>query len=373
MKVLHVIPAVAERYGGPSRSTVGLVHALAKQSVEVLLLTTNADGRGELDVAIGVPASLEGVPTMYFPRRLGEAFKYASGLRRWMDYHCREFDIVHVHGVFSYCTISSTAAARKANRRLVVRPLGQLNGPALNEKRLKKMLFLRTIGRDVIPSADVIHCASERERADVLTYCGGANTIVLPNGVEECLFEVPPIGCREVEPRVLYLGRLHPHKRIDLLLEASANVQGRVPTIVLAGSGDERYVSRLLRGAPSRIRDRIEMLGWVPANQRADLIGDCDLVILPSASESFGMAAAEAMAAGRPVAVASGVGVAPDVERCGGGWVFGSGDELTDILDQLGRDPGSLRERGERARRYAAQHFRWSAVATRLKHIYEAA
>ena len=85
MKILHVIPGLAPNYGGPSQAIVEMCQALQSEGVEVLIATTDADGRGRLAVEIGTPVVYEGVPTIFFPRQLSEAFKYSHLLARWLD------------------------------------------------------------------------------------------------------------------------------------------------------------------------------------------------------------------------------------------------------------------------------------------------
>ena len=92
MKVLHVIPGIAPRYGGPSQAVIQMCQALRSEEVEVLIATTDADGEGRLAVEIRKPVAYEGVPTIFFPRQLSEAFKYSRPLARWLDSNlCKHF------------------------------------------------------------------------------------------------------------------------------------------------------------------------------------------------------------------------------------------------------------------------------------------
>src|SRR5215510_3104601 len=84
VRVLHVIPAVARRYGGPSVAVVPMCEALVKAGVETLILTTNADGEGRLNVPIGVPTAWHGVAALFFNRDFSESFKYSSKLASWL-------------------------------------------------------------------------------------------------------------------------------------------------------------------------------------------------------------------------------------------------------------------------------------------------
>src|ERR1051325_2101677 len=84
MRVLHVIPSVAERSGGPATAIVPMCRALMQQGMDVLLISTDA-GLGDREVT-EVPAKL-------FPAQLGESFKYSRPLASWLSANVRKFDV----------------------------------------------------------------------------------------------------------------------------------------------------------------------------------------------------------------------------------------------------------------------------------------
>ena len=84
LSILHVIPYVAPRYGGPSRAILALAAALRAAGARVLVATTDADGRGRWPVEIGRVVERDGVPLIHFRRRWSEAFKCSPGLARWL-------------------------------------------------------------------------------------------------------------------------------------------------------------------------------------------------------------------------------------------------------------------------------------------------
>jgi glycosyltransferase involved in cell wall biosynthesis len=126
-RVLHVIPAIAPRYGGPSAATFGLCRALRGRGVDTLVATTDADGPGRLDVPLERAGEYHGVPVIFFRRRFSEAFKWTWRLGAWLDAHVTDFDVVHVHAVFSHSSLVAGRACRGAGIPYIVRPLGTLD------------------------------------------------------------------------------------------------------------------------------------------------------------------------------------------------------------------------------------------------------
>src|SRR5215471_6750454 len=114
MRVLHVIPAIAPRYGGPSQAILGMCQGLRDRGLAVLIATTDADGRGRLPVPREVEVEYRGARAVFFPRQWSEAFKYSRPLARWLDANVGRFDVVHVHAVFSHACLAAGRAARRA-------------------------------------------------------------------------------------------------------------------------------------------------------------------------------------------------------------------------------------------------------------------
>src|SRR5690349_3055099 len=104
MRVLHVIPSVAERSGGPATAIVPMCRALREAGTDVLLVTTN-DGLMEHDTER--LADYKGVPARFFPVQLGASFKYSRPLAAWLKNNAPDFDVVHVHAVFNHASVAA--------------------------------------------------------------------------------------------------------------------------------------------------------------------------------------------------------------------------------------------------------------------------
>jgi glycosyltransferase involved in cell wall biosynthesis len=384
MRALHVIPAVAPRYGGPSRAVTDMCRALTEAGVDGLVVTTDADGpAGRLPVTLGETVAYDGVPTIFFRREWSEALKYSRSLARWLDGHVVEFDVVHVHGVFSHACLAAGRACRRAGVPYLVRPLGSLDPWSLRQKRLRKRV-LWTLGADrMLRQASAIHYTTAEERRLAERGLGLGRGVVVPLGVgdellhgdvETGLFRRrhPELGD---DPYILFLSRLHPKKGLEALVEAFGRIGSaeglRRWRLVIAGDGEPRYVSGLRRLVARHGQSaRTLFVGWVEGVDRLAAYRDAALFVLPSQQENFALSVAEAMALGVPVVVSDRVNLADDIRDAGAGWVSGAEPELGQALWAALSDKGERRARGLAGRALVRRRFTWSVVARQLLELY---
>jgi glycosyltransferase involved in cell wall biosynthesis len=164
----------------------------------------------------------------------------------------------------------------------------------------------------------------------------------------------PPRVAARVGRYLLALGRIHPIKRLDLVLEALAGVGGL--DLVIAGRGEPTYEARLRQRADRLgLRKRVTWVGHVSGPAKEQLLRDARGLVQASRLESFGVAVLEAMAAGVPVAVTDNVAAGEHVRAAGAGVVVGdSCKELAEGFRSIVRDPGLWDAR-------AASAAAWSA------------
>jgi glycosyltransferase involved in cell wall biosynthesis len=375
IRVLHVVPAVAPRYGGPSTAVFGMCRALAAEGVETLVATTDADGAGRLDVPLGEVVRTGGTSTIYFRRRGSEAYKWAQGLSLWLSGHVRDYELVHVHAVFSYASMAAGRAALAANVPFVVRPLGTLDPWSVAHHRWRKRALLGLGLQRTLAAASAMHYTSAGEQQ----LAEGAHAwlprgVVVPLGIDDALF-APGEQPDAAHPYVLTMSRLDRKKGIDLLIRAFHDVSGRRGAeqwrLVVAGDGDAAYVRDLKRLAASGpAAGRIVFTGWLDGARRDACVRRATLFTLPSAQENFGMALVEALACGVPAIVTPGVNLAPEISRAGAGWTVER--SVADLATGLHT---AIRDSGERAKRSAAartcaQRFRWKVVGRALLDFY---
>lgn len=373
MRILHVIPAVARRYGGPSAAVLQMCRALSETGHDVMLVTTDADGAGALDVQLGVLTEFDGVKTVFCRRQWSEAFKFSRPLTQWLRTHVPDFDVVHIHALLSHACLAAAEACHRLRVPYIVRPLGTLDPWSLAQKPWRKRILLAAGGRGALARAAAVHYTAVAEQASVEEAFEARAGFVAPLGIDEAWFAPPvPYEERAAAPFILSISRLHPVKALDALIGAFGRIDRGSWRLVVAGDGDRAYVDALkaLAGR-SPAADSIEFHGWVDGADKARLLRTASVLALPSHHENFGVGLAEAMACGTPAVVSRHVMIAGEVAGAGGGWVCDNTvPALAGCLAQVLPNSRTRLEASKAARAHAAQ-YAWPRVAATLIQAYE--
>lgn len=374
MRVLHVIPSVAPRYGGPSYAVAGYCRALAARGVEVVIATTNADGEGVLPVPTGRATDHHGIETWFFPRH-GEAFKYSPMLARWLRASVQDFDLVHVHAVFSHSSVAAGRACRVRRVPYILRPLGSLDPWSLSRQAWKKRLLLSSAVGTLISRAAGMHYTTADEQRLAQEVVGQTPGMVIPLGVDDALLGLPALPSAQRQPRLVALCRLHPKKQLELLIQSFQEVV-RTPglsgwTLTIAGTGEAAYADKLKQLAQKGpAASRITLTGWVEGHAKTSLLRESALFAAPSHQENFGLGALEALACGVPVILTPGVNIATEVAEAEAGWLAdATAASFTETLRRAMVDTTERARRSANARRFA-EGYGWDRAAVALLQWY---
>ncbi len=387
MRVLHVIPSVAPVRGGPSQAILAMVKALRERSIDAEIATTNDNGPSLLNVPLCQRTEYKQVPIWFFPRfspavaSLRE-FAFSSQLTAWLLQNVTEYDILHIHAIFSYPSTVAMAIARLKNIPYIVRPLGQLCEWSLQQSTQKKQVYLNLIERANLQHSYALHFTSGQEQQEVSRLCLKSQNFVLPHGLSisasvpaahqrlRQLLQVP-----ENEPVILFMSRLHIKKGLDYLIRALGRLTQQRFTFVLVGSGSPAYeaeVDALLVSAG--IRDRTYRPGFIKDSETKKLfLEGSDIFALTSHSENFGVAVLEAMAAGLPVVVTPGVALASVVKKHQIGYVPELNvSAIASALEHCLNNLQEAKEMGEHARQLILEKYTWDRIASNLVEVYTA-
>ena len=361
----------ATYWGGPIHSTYALCNELAAtQAVELRVLTTDSDGpsRSNRIVVDEVPTnSSHGYEIYYCPRVLGHSL--APGLLRRLPALIRGADVVHLTAVYSSPTIPTLAICKALNKPVVWSPRGALQRwQASSRPRVKRAW--ENICNSLCDQARVaIHATSEKELNASVLRLKRVSAVVIPNGVEKAAKAKGRSKEKGKSLQLLYLGRLNRIKGIENLLMAVQKVDFSV-RLSIYGDSSNGY-SGDLRALTERlgIGQRVKFHGHVTGEEKARCFAESDVFIMPSFSESFGMATAEALSHGIPVIVSKG---APwsEVEKIGCGlWVENDPTSLAEAIERIRQMP--LDEMGTRGREWMSREFSWDVIAEKMLEVYQ--
>jgi glycosyltransferase involved in cell wall biosynthesis len=365
MRVLHVIPSLAERSGGPAAAIVPMCRALQTHGIEPLIVTTN-EGRPRINTDSNV--NYDGVTARFFPVQLGASYKYSRPLTAWLNRHVREFDVVHVHAVFNHASVAAARACGRSGVPYVVRPLGTLDPWSMKQKSVRKHLFWFLFAKRLLQGSAAMHYTAAAEKTATEKYLGLNHGRVVPLGVEVNGSDPVPGQVRlpVQDPYVLVVSRLHPKKGLDHLIDAFNSLANQKWQLVIAGDGPRDYLDYLKQKA--RQSERIVFTGWVEGHQKEALLRGASLFALPSRQENFGLSVVEAMACGVPVLVTPHVNLATEIHGAGAGWIVDL-NELSEGLATAIEDDGERLKRGKAAYEFS-KRYSWDKVAMDLTDLY---
>ena len=306
-----------------------MCRALQAQGVEVRLVTTN-DGVDLNGTALGTPVDYKHVTTRFFPVQWGESFKYSKPMAAWFDDNVEQFDLVHIHAVFNHACIAAARACRKHHVPYVVRPLGTLDPWSMRQKRLMKSMFWTLTGKRMMRGASAVHYTTRAEKQGAEELLSLNHGHVVPLGIDLEIVETPleqgNVQQPPAQPYVLVLSRLHPKKRLEVLIDAFLQLveqsQFREWRLVLAGDGPGDYVKTLRNKASSEAaKEYVLFPGWLEGESKKLFLQRASLLVLPSHAENFGLCVLESLACGVPVIVSPHVNLSEAVEAAGAGWI----------------------------------------------------
>ncbi|SFS01626.1 glycosyltransferase [Yoonia litorea] len=364
MKILHITPSFfpATFWGGPIWSTKAICDGIAQtEGFDLSVMSSDAAGLRVSDrvVPVGLP-----YPVRYFRRVAGHAF--APAMFASLPGAIAAADVVHITGVFSAPTLPTLALCKVFGKPLIWSPRGAIQATEAwgdCPRRGQKRAFLQ-LARMLMPAAVVLHATSASEAEANTAVFRHASSCTIPNAVT-----LPPAVPRHAEQdalRLMFLGRLHPKKGLDLLIKAMDALPRSVSLDIYGdGSPDDLAALQTLAG---RVGQRVRFHGHVEGQAKWDAFARADLFVLPSHSENFGIAIAEALAHCVPVLTTD---ATPwqDLDRHGCGRAISlQTDDLATVILQMGQE--DLPAMGQRGRAWMQRDFAPEAMVARFADLY---
>jgi glycosyltransferase involved in cell wall biosynthesis len=371
MRVIHVIPSIHEKASGPTYSVTRLCESLRGNGDDVTLAALDWT---PLDYSLAPYTRL--FPKGIGPRRLGRS----PALRRWLDRQCGDgrTHLLHNHGMWQMNAVYPAWAAAQFNVPLVWSPRGTLSEWALQHKAGRKRLFWRVVQRNALERTTCFHATADSEHEDIRRLGFKQPIAVIPNGIDVPSSALDAAKSCSASRTVLFLSRLHPGKGLENLLQAWSALELRFPDWRLRIVGDDGgyhgtygFRDRLVSLAHSLRLSAVTFSGPLFGVLKENAFREAALFVLPTYSENFGVAVAEALSHGTPVITTKGAPWAGLQEHNAGWWIDIGVEPLRACLQEaMHLSSAELSAKGARGRAWMERDFSWSTIGERMAETY---
>jgi len=292
-------------------------------------------------------------------------------MARWLDAEAAagNIDLIHNHSLWMMPNVYPGRVACRRRVPYVVSPRGTLSAAAFRSGSVVKRLMWPVVQRPSLRCATCFHATSSAEADDVLAAGLHAPVAVIPNGID-----APPAGrVLGLRRTLLYLGRIHPIKQVDVLITAWARLERSAMDwdLRIVGPDNDGFLGEMRRLASSLGVQRVRFEGELRGDAKLDAYQSSDLYVLPTLSENFGMTVAEALAAGTPAVVTNGAPWSGLRSEGAGWWIDQGVDALESALREAMSAPrDELESMGTRGRNWMIRDFGWKQIADRMESLY---
>ena len=324
MKMLGVGPFYypAIKYAGPIFSQHTLNKQLVKKGVEIDILTTNGGLDNSQEYPLGTWENLDGMRVKRFNYFGYEHFTFSPGILVAAMKEAKKYDLIQIGCVWNFPIIAGSLSGLWNKVPYVITPRGNLYEEVINLKsKKKKQICFRLYTQFCLKNAAAIHYTTKDEQEKVSRYLNiRTKPMLIPNGLDlEEFRNLPEKGSfinkypqLKGKRYILFFGRISKKKGLDILVNAFHKLTQSYKDIylVIVGPDNEGYASTIKKMLEEQgIANQTIFTGMLSGDERFASLVDCELFVLSSYSENFGMSVVEAMACGVPVVISNNVGI----------------------------------------------------------------
>jgi glycosyltransferase involved in cell wall biosynthesis len=356
LKILHYIPvyAPAWQFGGPVLSVSQLCEGLAALGHQVEVFTSNAGLNAQLECPVNQPIIRNGVKVTYFQQEAGIGI-HCPDMEQAVIARAKEFDIIHVTGVWQRTSAVACKAAKSQGIPYVISPRGALGPYSWGQKTIKKILYYLWQERFNVTNASAIHYTSNQELEECRWLKLSGMPFIVPNGLDTQFWQ-PNLEAAKAWRKsqnfsendfiLLNVGRLHHKKGLDLLPQSLAPLRHLNWRMVFVGGDNDGTKAKLQKQFQSaNLSDKVVFLERCEPKDLPAIYSAANLFLLPSRHENFGNVVVEALACGCSVVISDQVGLHDEVADGGVGWVFPRVSERwSQAIEELIQFPAKTKE-----------------------------
>ncbi|MDO8511751.1 MAG: glycosyltransferase [bacterium] len=367
MKILIVAPYFypAYVYGGPIDVEYQTGKAWVEQNQTVTVVSTNANGKKDMELNNEFPVYVAGMSVYYCKRSCLSAVSWRMLVVLFQQ--IKKTDIVALHFVYSFPTIPTIILCKVFKKELLWRPHGALQRWSGTKKQWLKNIW-NEICKILLPESTHILFTSMAEWEECKKIFPNSKPLIVPNGVVVPLAEPVKIFSKKI--RLLFLGRIDRIKGLENLLMAIRMIDQEKFTLDICGDGASSYINEIKQKIEEyHISDRVFMRGEVSRENLAQTFAKADFLVVPSHTENFGQVVVEALAHAVPV-IASKGSPWEKMEEIGCGlWVENDPKSLAAAIIKMSKL--QILEMGRRGRTWMQKDFDWSQNAKKILPVLE--
>uniref|UniRef100_A0A7C3IXP7 Glycosyltransferase n=1 Tax=Candidatus Methanomethylicus mesodigestus TaxID=1867258 RepID=A0A7C3IXP7_9CREN len=388
MNILHVIPFFTPEQGGSVTSAYNQIRKLLEKRHKVTLLTTDFKLNDNSKYYIENLKKL-GVNVMIMKCVFNTfSFFYSPNIKTWLKFNIKNYDVVHIHNLRSYQNNIVMKYAIMSNVPYIVQPHGSTTHIGKIYIRVLKLIYDKFWGNKIINNASGIIALNLFELKQIINHFKSDKIlnkiVIIPNGIDLDQYEFP-IKIGEFRKKysinngkkiILYLGRIHWIKGIDILIKAYYLLQKKIcykdAVLVIAGP-DEGYLDKLNRMVDLLdLSDNVVFTGPLYGQDKLAAYFDSQIYVLPSRYETFPNTILEAYALKKAVVASNVCGIKELVIHMKTGLLFRPRNEvaLAYAMYMLLNDDQMIVNMGKEGRIMIENHFTLEKTIIKLKDFY---
>ncbi|WP_458453205.1 glycosyltransferase [Methanobrevibacter sp.] len=383
MKILHVVPSFVPCYshGGVVNASYQIARKQVENGHEVCVYTTdNCIERLKFENNYNV--DVDGIKVFYF-KNISNSLKNKLtidtpvSLINHLKKTIADFDIIHIHEHRHSLAIATHRYAMKNNIPYVLQAHGSVL-PFFQKEKLKE-IFDKIWGFNILYDASKVFALTDIEKEQYLKM-----------GVSNDKIEIVPLGINlneytqlpkkgefkskyNIDPQdkvILFLGRIHEIKGLDLLIKSFNKVPNDHVKLVIVG-GDSGFKEKLDEMIDEfNLNDKVIFPGVMTGCDKIEALVDCDIFIMPSRYESFTTSGLEAMACRKPLILTKNNHIHTWVKDNTGLVCEFEVEDLSNCINKLLNDDLLCKEFGNRGRQLIEEKYDWDKVVGQIEEIY---
>ena len=384
MNILHIVPSFAPCFsaGGVVNSSYKIAKKQAENGHNVVVYTTDSC-KNRLKFENNYNVNVDGINVFYFKNVSNNIKNKLTldtplGLNNYLKNNINNFDIVHIHEHRHSLAILTHKYAKKNNIPYVLHAHGSVL-PFFQKEKLKE-IFDKLWGFDILYNAHKLIAETEVEKAQYIDMGIKEELIeIIPTGVELKDFNsLPPkgnfkskYGISPDEKLILFLGRINKIKGLDLLIKAFNRIDNANVKLAIVGEdyGFKQELEQLI--LEFNLKDRIIFPGVLIDDAKKEVLVDCDLFVIPSRYESFGVSTLEAMACEKPIVMTKNNHIHNWIEGNAGLTCEFNENQLAECIEKLLNNEELSKRFGKTGKKLINEKYNWDKIEKEMEKVYQ--